>query len=59
MMAARDRVQEVIDLLFDDDFSLSDGDLSEKEGNELYAYVRDRSLSREAVEDLRRELDEP
>ena len=58
MMAARYSVSEAIDLLFDDDFGLSDGDLSEEEGDGLYAYLGDRSLSREAVEDLSRELDE-
>ena len=47
-----------MDLLFDDDFGLSDGFLSEEEGDGLYAYLGDRSLSREAVEDLIRELDE-
>ena len=44
--------------MFDDDFGLSDGYLSEEEGDRLYAYLGDRSLSREAVEDLSRELDE-
>ena len=58
MMAARYIVSEAIDLLFDDDFGLSDGDLSEEEGDGLYAYLGDRNLSREAVEDLSRELDE-
>ena len=47
---------EAIDLLFDDNFGLSDGGLSEEEGDGLYAYLGDRSLSREAVEDLSREL---
>ena len=46
----------MIDLLFNNDFDLSDGDLSEEEGGGLYAYLRDRCLSREAVEDLSREL---
>ena len=54
MMAARYSVSKAID----DDFGLSDGDLSEEEGDGLYAYLGDRSLSREAVEDLSRELDE-
>ena len=45
-------------MLFGDDFGLSDGDLSEEEGNRLYAYLGDYCLSREAVEDLSRELDE-
>ena len=58
MMVARYSVSEVIDLLFDDDFCLSDGDLSDEEGDGLYAYLGDRSLSREAVEYLSRELDE-
>ena len=59
MMAARYSVSEAIDLLIDDDFDgLSDGDLSEEEGDGLYAYLGDRSLSREAAEDLSRELDE-
>ena len=44
--------------MFDDDFGLSDGDLSEEEGDALYAYLGNRSLSREAVKDLSRELDE-
>ena len=58
MMATRFSVSEAIDLLFDDDFGLSGGDLSTTEGNGLYAYLGDRSLSREAVEHLNRELDE-
>ena len=44
--------------MFDDDFSLSDSDLSEEEGDRLYDYLGDHCLSREAVEDLSRELDE-
>ena len=56
-MAARYSVSESIDLLFDDDFGLSDGDLSEEEGDGLYAYPGDHSLSREAVEGFQ-ELDE-
>ena len=44
--------------MFDDDFGLSDSDLSEEEGDGLYACLGDRCLSREAVEDLSRELDE-
>ena len=39
MMAARYSVSEAIDLLFDDDFGLSVGDLSEEEGNGLYAFL--------------------
>ena len=58
MMAAKYGISEAIDLLFDDDFGLSDGYLSEEEGDGLYAYLGDHSLSREAVEDLSRELDE-
>ena len=58
MMAARYTISKAIDLLFDDDFGLSDGDLSEEEGDGLYAYLSDHSLSREAMEDLSRELDE-
>ena len=42
--------------MFDDDFGLSDGDLSEEEDDGLYAYLGYRSLSREAVEGLSREL---
>ena len=57
-MAARWSVSEAIDLLFDEDFGLPDDDLSEEEGDGLYAYLGDRSLSREAVEDLSRELNE-
>ena len=57
MMATRYSDSEVIDLLFDDDFGLSDGDLSAEEGDGLYAYLGNHSLSREAVEDFR-ELDE-
>ena len=45
-MAARYSVSEAIDLLFDDDFSLSDGDLRKEEGYGLYAYLGDRSLSK-------------
>ena len=56
MMAARYSVSEAIDLLFDDNFGLSDGGLSEEEGDGLYAYLGDCSLSRETVEDLSREL---
>ena len=44
--------------MFNNDFGLSDGDLSEEEGDGLYAHLGDRCLSREAVEDLSRELDE-
>ena len=55
-MATRYSVSEAIDLLFDDEFSLSDGDLSKEEGYGLYPYLGDRSLSREAVEDLSGEL---
>ena len=58
MMAARYSASEAIDLLFDDNFGLSDGGLSEEEGDGFYAYLGDRSLSREAVENLSRELDE-
>ena len=58
MMAARYSVSEAIYLLFDNDFGLSEGDLREEEGDGLYAYLGYRSLSREAVEDLSRELDE-
>ena len=58
MMAARYTISKAIGLLFDDDFSLSDGDLSEEESDGLYAYLGDHSLSREAMEDLSRELDE-
>ena len=57
IMAARYSVSEAIDLLFDDDFGLSDSDLSDKEGDGLYAYLGDRSLSREAAEGLGRELE--
>ena len=57
-MAARWSVSEAIDLLFDDDFGLSDDDLSEEESDGLYAYLGDHSLSREAVEGVSRELDE-
>ena len=33
MMAARYSVSEAIDLLFEDDFGLSDSDVSEEEGD--------------------------
>ena len=45
-IGARYSVSEAIDLLFDDYFRLSDGDLSEEEGDGLYAYFEDRNLSR-------------
>ena len=56
-MAARFSVSEAIDLLFDEDFGLSDDDLCEEESDGLYAYLGDHSLSREAVEDVSRELE--
>ena len=46
LIGARYSVSEAIDLLFDDYFGLSDGDLSEEEGDGLYTYFGDRNLSR-------------
>ena len=43
--------------MFDDDFGLSDDDLSEEESDDSMS-TEVHSLSREAVEDVSRELDE-
>ena len=56
-MAAKYTVRQAVELLFDDEFGLSDGDISEEEGEEVYSYRRRESLSKEAVEDLGREVD--
>ena len=50
-------VRQAVELLFDDEFGLSDGDISEEEGKEVYSYRGGESLSKEAVEDLGREVD--
>ena len=44
--------------MFDDDFGLSDDNLTEEESDGLYAYLGGRCLSRKAVKDSSRELDE-
>ena len=31
-------IRQAVELLFDDEFSLSDGDISEEEGKEVYSY---------------------
>ena len=56
-MAAKYTVRQAVELLFDDEFGLSDGDISEEEGEEVYSYRGGESLSKEAVEDLGREVD--
>ena len=45
------------ELLYDDDFGLSDDDTSEDEGGEVYCYHGEDSLDRETVEELGRQLD--
>ena len=50
-------VRQAVELLFDDEFGLFDGDSSEEEGEEVYSYRGGESLSKEAVEDLGREVD--
>ena len=37
-MAAKYTVKQAVELLFDDEFGLSDGDISEEEGEEVYSY---------------------
>ena len=56
-MAAKYTVRQAVELLFDDEFGLSDGNISEEEGEEVYSYRGGESLSKEAVEDLGREVD--
>ena len=56
-MAAKYTVRQAVELLFDDEFGLSDGDISEEEGEEVYSYRGGESLSKEAVEDLGSEVD--
>ena len=56
-MAAKYTVRQAVELLFDDEFGLSDGDISEEEGEEVYSYRGGESLSKEVVEDLGREVD--
>ena len=56
-MAAKYTVRQAVELLFDDEFGLSDGDTSKEEGEEVYSYRGGESLSKEAVENLGREVD--
>ena len=48
-MAARFTVDEVLDAVFEYDFGLSDGDLSD-EGEDIYGYIGGRLLSRANLE---------
>ena len=50
-------VRQAVELLFDDEFGFSDGDISEEESEEVYSYRGGESLSKEAVEDLGRDVD--
>ena len=56
-MAAKYTVRQAVEHLFDDEFGLSDGDISTEEGKEVYSYRGGESLSKEVVEDLGREVD--
>ena len=38
-MAAKYTVRQGVELLFDDEFGFSDGDVSEEEGEEVYSYL--------------------
>ena len=49
-MAARFTVDEVLDAVFEYDFGLSDGNLSEEEGEDIYGYIGGRLLSRANLE---------
>ena len=51
-LSSRDRsntVRQAVELLLDDEFGLSDGDISEEEGEEVYSYRGRESLSKEAL----------
>ena len=37
-MAAKYTVKQAVELLFDDECGLSDGDISKEEGKEVYSY---------------------
>ena len=47
-------VEEAISAIFDDDFGLSDGELSGEEGEDIYPYLGEPILVRSTVEELTR-----
>ena len=52
-MAGKYDVNEVIELLLDDEFSLSGSKISEEEGEDAYCYRGEACLTKESVEDFR------
>ena len=48
-MAAKYTVRQAVELLFDDEFGLSDGDISEEEGEEVYSYRGGESLAKKRL----------
>ena len=51
-MARKYSASQAVDLLFDDEFGLSDGVGSEEEGEEVYCYLGEASLTKESVGSL-------
>ena len=49
-------VEAAVDAVLQDDFGLSDGDMSDEEGEEIYAYLGEPVVSRPAMESLGEEL---
>ena len=47
-------VQEAISAIFDNDFGLSDGELSREEGEDIYPYLGETVLPRSTVDELTR-----
>ena len=56
-MAREYTASEVVELLSDEEFGLSEDELSAEEGEDLYAYLGSPVISREEVEDLTLEVD--
>ena len=52
MASRRFNVQEAISTIFDDEFGLSDGELSAEEGEDIYPYLGEPVLLRSAVDEL-------
>ena len=52
MASRRFGVDDMLDAIFDDDFSLSDGSASEEEGKDVYAYLGEPTLLLEDVETI-------
>ena len=58
MASGRYTVEETLTAIFEDKFGLSDGELSDEEGEEIYPYLSEPVLLRKSVDEITKVIDD-